>query len=124
MQNAMWLASVFGPLLVILGVWMLFYRDNMLKVWTAIKGNPGILYVLGVADLFVGLIIINAYNVWSKDVMVLVTLLGWVLFLKGIVSLFFPQLILKQKARSDKLSIRGLIALVWGAVLCWYAFWM
>lgn len=124
MQNALWLASVFGPLLVILGVWMLFYKDNVLKVWTSIKASPGTVYVLGVIDLILGLVIINAYNVWAKDLLVLVTLLGWFFFLKGISIFFSPQLLLRHKARSETFSIRGLLSLIWGAALCWSAFWV
>jgi hypothetical protein len=120
----MCIASVFGPLLVILGLWMLFYRDNMVKVWTAVKANPGILYVLGLLDLLVGLILVKAYNMWMSDMSVLVTILGWVILLKGVAAFFFPQVLLKQKMRGNNVSVRGVIAFVWGALLCWYAFWM
>ncbi len=124
MQNAMWLASIFGPLLVILGVWMLFYRDNMMKVYSSIKATPGVLYVMGVMNLFVGLVSVNIYSVWAGDMMLLVTLFGWLLLLQGVGMFFFPQFVLKQKARAKKFSIRGVIALVWGLLLCWSAFGM
>ena len=37
MQNAMWLAAIFGPYLVIHGLWTIFYHDNMSKIWTSLS---------------------------------------------------------------------------------------
>lgn len=125
MQNYMWLASIFGPFLLILGIWGLFYRDNMLKVYASIKANPGIIYVLGIFNLWIGLVTVTFYNVWALDLAILVTVLGWALVLHGIACLFLPQLVLKSKMRKSKnLSIRSSVFLVWGLVLCWLAFWM
>ncbi len=95
----------------------------MVKVCASIKATPGVLYVMGVMNLLVGLMVINMYNVWMMDMTLLVTLVGWFLLLKGLVSFFFPQLLLKQKASAKNFSFRGLIALVWGFFLCWSAFW-
>lgn len=123
MQYAMWFASVFGPLLLILGVWMVFYRDNMNKVQTSIKTNPGILYVLAIINLVFGLTIVNCYNEWVGNITILVTLLGWLFLVHGICCLFFPQLVVKQWIKNKHFSIRGLVGLVWGLLLCWFAFW-
>jgi hypothetical protein len=103
---------------------MVFYRDNLGKVHASIKSSPGILYVMAVINMVIGLTVINCYNQWMMDLSVLVALLGWVFLLHGFACLFFPQVVLKQWARSKIFSVRGLIGLIWGILLCWFAFWM
>lgn len=123
MQNALWLASIFGPFLVIVGLWMLLYSDNLEKIVASIKNSPGTFYVIGVANLLVGFTIISQYNMWHWDGSFLVTLLGWVLVLRGVLSLFVPQLLIKvTMSHGGMTKFMGIIPFIWGIALCWLAF--
>lgn len=125
MENAVWLAKIFGPLLAIVGFWMLTYCDNCNKVMTSMKSTPGAHYVSGVINVLSGLVIISMYNVWMWQPALLVTILGWVMLLRGICTLFFPHACMKCTA-SDKggMKVLCVIPLVWGLALCWFAFLM
>lgn len=121
----MWLASVFGPFMLIMGLWMLLFADNLMKVRTAIKGNPAIFHCGVTANLLIGLVLLSEYNVWSMDAYVLVTLLGWVMVVRGIIGLFLPQLLMKMvMGGASCMKCMGIIPLVWGLALCWLAFFM
>ena len=96
MDTAIMIARVFGPLLGILGLWMLLYGENVVKIMTATKNSPSALYCNAVFNLLIGLFIINAYNVWVWDIFFFVTLLGWVLFIRGVLGLFMPQVLVKS----------------------------
>jgi uncharacterized protein YjeT (DUF2065 family) len=123
MQNALWLASIFGPFLVITGLWMLLYSENLIKIVTSVKNTPACFYLMGVINLLIGLTIISQYNIWNWDAAFLVTLLGWVLILRGILSLFVPQLLLKMTMNNNKtIKLIGIIPFIWGIALCWFAF--
>ena len=123
MQNALWLASIFGPMLVIMGLWMLLYNDNMVKIIASLKSTPACFYMLGMANLLIGLTIISQYNVWSWDAGFLVTLLGWILILRGILSLFVPQLLIKTTmSHTGNMKYMGLLPFIWGIALAWFAF--
>jgi hypothetical protein len=125
MQNAMWLASIFGPLLMIIGIWMLFYHANMVKVCTSCKNTPGVQYLMGVVDLLIGLTILSEYNIWSWTLPLLVTLLGWVMLIRGLMAFFVPQLLVNLSMNNPSwLKVKGTIPLIWGFGLCWLAFWM
>jgi len=102
---------------------MLLYSENLVKVMTSVKNTPGAFYLMGMLNLLLGLIIVNMYNVWMWHPAVLVTLLGWVLLIRGVLSLFVPQLIIKY-TMTDHAVMRaiGLIPLVWGLALWWFAF--
>jgi len=125
MQNAMWLASIFGPFMTIMGLWMLLYADNLMKVWNAIKNSPASFYFGGVCNLLIGLAILSQYDMWSMDAYVLVTLLGWVMVIRGVMTLFVPQLLIQlTMSNSSFMKVMGIIPLVWGLALCWLAFFM
>jgi len=125
MQNALWLASIFGPFLAILGLWMLLYVDNMMKVWTSIKNTPAAFYISSTINFLVGLAILSQYDMWSMDVLVLVTLLGWVMVIRGVLGLFVPQLLLQMTlGNASFMKVMGIIPLAWGVALCWVAFFM
>jgi hypothetical protein len=125
MQSAMWLASIFGPFLMILGIWMLFYHANMMKVITSIKGTPGVMYVLGMWNLLIGLTILSQFNMWMWGLSLLVTILGWVMLIRGLMYYFMPHYILSKKMTTGNcLKVKGIVLLIWGFGLCWLAFWM
>ena len=125
MQNALWLASIFGPLLAIVGLWMLLYHENMMKVLNSIKSTPALFYMSGWMSLLIGLVIVSQYNVWMANLAVLITLLGWVLIIRGILALFIPQLLIKlTMEKTSWCKVMRIIPFVWGLLLCWFAFYM
>lgn len=124
-QNAMMLSSIFGPLLMIMGVWMLFYHENLVKVCTSIKNTPASQHLMGYINMLVGLTIINHYNIWAWNLALLITLLGWLMLVRGLLTHFLPQLYFKISMNDPSwLRIKGIIPLAWGLGLCWLAFWM
>lgn len=123
MHRAMELAAIFGPFLTIMGLWMLLYIENMMKVMGSLKTSPGAFYILGLINLLLGLTIINIYNNWTLDLSFLVTLLGWVMVLRGILVFFVPQLVIKTTMSKQKtIHYMGIIPLIWGLLLSWFAF--
>jgi hypothetical protein len=125
MESAMMLARVFGPFLGILGLWMLLYGDNVVKIMTAMKNSPSALYASAVFNLLIGLFIINAYNVWIWDVFFFITLLGWVMFIRGLLGLFMPQAIVKGvMTKGNWMKTMGIIPFVWGLILTWVGYYM
>jgi hypothetical protein len=126
MQNAaMWLASIFGPFLVILGLWMLLYCDQYMKVLSGIKGSAGLFYITSVFNLLIGFTVLSQYDLWGWNLLVLVTLLGWVMVIRGVMGLFVPQLLMDiQMGKHGFSKIMGIIPLVWGVFLSYVGFFM
>lgn len=122
MQNPVWLASIFGPLLAISGLWMLLYHENFNKVLSSVRNTPGVLYVITFLNLFFGLFILNSYNVWRWQPGLIITLLGWSMIVRAVLLFFIPQLVIKTTMSSHSfVKIMGVIPLIWGLLLCWVA---
>jgi positive regulator of sigma E activity len=126
MQNAaMWLASIFGPLLVILGLWKLLYSDTVEKVLHSVKNSPGLIYFSSVIYLWIGLTVLSQYDLWGMNSLMLVTLLGWVMVARGILGLFVPQMLFDMYFKNEHyMKLCGIVPLIWGIILCWVGFFM
>lgn len=117
------IASIFGPVLVISGIWTLLYQENVKKVAESLRKTPVQLYTAGILNLIVGLTLINSFNVWSFNLDILVTILGWIIFIRGLVIYFLPNAVLKMsKVQESAYVLFGLISIVWGLALCWIGF--
>ncbi|NGX39791.1 MAG: hypothetical protein KR126chlam1_01124 [Chlamydiae bacterium] len=125
METAIMLAKVFGPFMGILGLWMLLYGDNVVKIMTATKSSPVALYSSAVFNLLIGLFIICSYNVWQWDIFFFVTLLGWVMFIRALIALFIPQLVVKSlMTKTSWMKTMGIVPFVWGLILTWAGYYM
>ncbi|NGX50195.1 MAG: hypothetical protein K1060chlam2_00036 [Chlamydiae bacterium] len=123
MFSAAAIATVFGPIFVIMGVWTLFYKESVKMVTDSFRKTPAILYLGGVINLIIGLTIITNFNEWSMKSEILVTLVGWMLFLRGVLVFFLPSVVHKlSKLQETTFIFFGLLSVAWGFGLCWLAF--
>ena len=54
--------------------------------------HPGILFCLsGLLSLLAGLAIVNLHNTWHSDWRVIITVLGWLMTIGGIIRIVLPQ---------------------------------
>ncbi len=121
-HHAYLIAMIFGPFLTLLGLWMILYRENANKTYASIRETPSVMFLRSGINMLLGLFIISAYNQWDKDPTLLVTILGWVLLLRGAVSLYAPQFAINLGITEKKmLRVRGILPLVWGLLLIWFA---
>ena len=125
MESAIMIAQVFGPFLAILGLWMLLYGENVVKIMTSIKNSPAAQYGSSIFNLLIGLYIITEFNMWEWNALFLVTLLGWWMFIRGVLGLFMPHLIERWFMTTKSwMKTMGIIPFVWGLILLWIGFYM
>jgi uncharacterized membrane protein len=84
MINSRQLAQIIGPTLSV----MTISEMINLSVWES--NTPGITFLNG-ALLFVGGIsIIRVHNFWVRSWTILITLIGWLTIIPGLLRMFFP----------------------------------
>ena len=121
------LAKLIGLYFVLSAIAMLVQRDATAQVMTALVHDAQLTYVVGVLALLGGLAIVLNHNVWSGGALpVLVTIIGWVTLLKGLLSLFLPadsMVALYTAAHYDRYTaIYASIVLIFGAYLTYGGF--
>ena len=64
--------------------------------------HPGILFYLsGLLSLLAGLAIINLHNTWYADWRVIITVLGWLMTIGGIIRVVLPQIAMVPRHVAD-----------------------
>jgi hypothetical protein len=126
MNTSRSLARLMGPILLVIGIGMAFGLmmegagySNVLKEFIA---NRALIFLTGVLALLAGVAILNVHNVWVPDWRVIVTVLGWLLVLRGIMLLVFPltvQVFGDRVATSEAgVTAGAALTFVLGAILC------
>jgi uncharacterized protein YjeT (DUF2065 family) len=122
MQLAHYWAHVFGPILVLMGLWMFLYSENVAKILASFKTSPACFHLLGMIQLVFGLMIVVRCNAWYWDWSLAIVLLGWFFVVRGVLSLFFPQVLMKMFSKAKMSRAMGIIPLIWGLILYWFSF--
>jgi hypothetical protein len=119
-EHGYWLAKLFGPYLTVLGIWMIFYHENLSRTYASIRAMPYLMYVRSSVNILFGLYAISLYNLWDGNLFLLVTLLGWAFLFRGLITLFIPKFAIKAGLSDEKiLQTRGIFPLIWGLLLIW-----
>ena len=121
MQPAVLIARLVGPLFVVIGLGVLlnasFYEGAIIEG----VHSPTLVYLSGVASLLAGLAVLNAYRTWTASWRVIVTILGWLCVIGGIVRVVLPNLVgwlaTTLYSGATSLLIVGIIVLVVGGYL-------
>lgn len=126
MENASAIAAVMGPAYLVLGLSALFYVHAWLEMAREWGKNHYLLIVGGFMGLAMGLFVINLYNVWTWNVWLIVTVSGWLMFLKAVFYFLAPGAWSKAAvhyfANENWMYFWSLVLIVAGAALSYYVY--
>ena len=100
MELSIFLAKVLGLYLTIVCLAAILKRKAWEKVITDFENNQGFIVFAGAFTLILGLLVVVAHNIWSRDWRVLITILGYITIFKGLIRLFFPEKLPKLAKKS------------------------
>lgn len=126
MSTSRYIARLMGPVLAIIGIGMalglLAEGEAYSSLLKEFIGSRGFIFITGVLALVAGLAIVNAHNVWVPNWRVIVTVLGWLLIIRGVLNLLFPvamQNLGDRMVASQPGVVAGAaVTFVLGAILC------
>jgi uncharacterized membrane protein HdeD (DUF308 family) len=120
------IAGLMGPTLLAIGLAMLINADHFPEMAKQIGNDPGLIFVSGILLLVAGLAIVRAHNVWSGGWRVVVTVLGWLAVIGGILRMFLPfwaaSIASTLGQSSTPVRIGALLPLLVGGFLTYKAF--
>ena len=126
METSVFIARIFGLCYLIIGIGFLFNRKAFQQVMDDFCKNAALVFYGGLLALVIGVIIILTHNVWVANWIVIITIIGWAGFIKGIWMIVFPNTVFKfmQAYQKNKnlLMIHSIVALIFGAVLTFFGF--
>jgi len=91
MPPAVFIARLTGPSLLVIGVGVLLNEANYAAMIAEAAHSPTLIYLSGLLTLPLGLAILNVHRAWTADWRVVVTVLGWLLAISGVIRIVLPQ---------------------------------
>lgn len=64
--------------------------------------NAALTYLMGFTAVIIGCLIVNYHNTWVKDWTILITIMGWLALIKGVLIITFPQFVQRVSDRIFK----------------------
>jgi len=125
MESTLFLAKIFGVMFLVIGLSILFDVKYYLKAFEDFMKSKALLYITGFMILIMGLLIILVHNTWTKDWTMIITILAWLTFLKGLVFMLFPAWMTnfgKGMLNKGYLTFAGVFALLLGLFLVYKGF--
>ncbi len=86
----LFLAKLIGAYALIMSAWMLVRRDVALQMIERISREPVAVAFVGMIRISIGLAIVIGHDIWSDSVAALVSLVGWIALISGLLTLFLP----------------------------------
>jgi hypothetical protein len=121
MAPAVLIARLAGPLFVVIGIGILLNASFYAGMIVEAVHSPTLIYLSGIASLLAGFAILNAHRAWTVSWRVVVTVLGWLCVLGGIIRVVLPQLTVSLAAAIYSgpavLMAAGVIVLILGGYL-------
>ncbi|HML11034.1 MAG TPA: hypothetical protein VK432_09245 [Stellaceae bacterium] len=86
-----YLSRLIGVVGLIAGAAMLLDRQPPIAALGALSSDPALLYVMGILGIVAGAAIVLIHNLWNRGLpALLVTLMGWLLLIRGVALMLLP----------------------------------
>jgi hypothetical protein len=126
MQVSVFLARLLGPLLLLPGVGLLVNPRAFRTMASEVVGSITLVYLFGLIDFAAGLAIVLVHNVWAVNWRVLITLIGWLLLIRGAARILITDTLMgyaKTVIRTKQLyPVSGGVLVILGLVLCYFGY--
>lgn len=113
------LARAYGIAVLILAVTALLKPGRVALALNDFERSPGLTFLGALVGVFLGLFLITLHSVWIDLPAILVSLLGWLSLIKGVLLLAAPEGFLKfasAMSTPGRVRLWGVFALILGAV--------
>jgi hypothetical protein len=126
MPVSIFLARLLGPLLLLPGIGLLVNPRAFRAMATEVVGSVTLVYLFGLLDFAAGLAIVLVHNVWTVNWRVLITLIGWLLLIRGAARILITDTLIGYAValiRNKRLyPVSGGVLVILGLVLCYFGY--
>jgi uncharacterized protein YjeT (DUF2065 family) len=118
---------LFGLVYLVIGLGMFVNPEFYKKLYEDFAENRGVLYIGGLIALSIGFLLVTFHNVWGWYWGVILTVVGWLAVIKGVVILLLPKAmvtIIKWMTKESGLLLIPVTATILGLFFLILGFWV
>jgi hypothetical protein len=125
MEISIILARIIGVYLIIDGLAAIMMQKEIIPIVSELKGKA-VFFGWGIMATIFGLIIITTHNIWLSPHQTVISLFGWLVFIKGVLISFLPlntiEKIIDKFNRPIFYNLAGILVIIIGLWLTYYGF--
>ena len=124
-MDSIFLAKVIGLLGAISTLAVLIRYKKFIEIERYAAKNPAMICLSGFFFLIFGVLLVVGHQLWTRDWRVIITIIGWMIFIKGIGRIFFPEAvrkIIKKKNNNRSFLLAEVLALIVSLYLIYQGF--
>lgn len=119
------LVQFFGVVFTVFGLSMVINKKGMAAAFAEMVQNRSFFWLAGFFTVVLGAALVALNNVWTSGWTLLVTIIGWLVLIKGAFILFLPKTaekFYKKYTTDDLLAFYGVVAFIIGLVFLYWGF--
>jgi len=91
MDLSIFLAKITGVFLIFSSAAILVHRKHCSNIIEDYFSNRALVLFSGSITLLIGLLIVISHNIWQSNWRSIITIIGWLILIKGVVRIFAPS---------------------------------
>lgn len=126
METSILIAKIIGIIYLSFGLGILINTKLYQKLLEQLLIDPSIRILGGFMAIIIGILILEYHNVWEANWTVVISIIGWVALIKGVLLLTFPKFITIAKPLFDnekKLRFLAIFVAVFGLIFAYLGFY-
>lgn len=127
METSILIAKIIAIVYLSFGIGLLFNTSFYKKGIEELLDNAGYMILAGTSTIITGFLIIEYHNNWVKNWTVVITLIGWIALIKGILILTFPKAMVffKPMFQYDNLyKYLAPLVILFGLIFSYFGFYL
>jgi len=125
-QTSRYLARLIGPVALAMGAYVVFNGAAFRVMAGQFLASYALIFLAGLLALIGGLAIVLAHNVWTRDWRVIITVIGWLALIGGVVRIVLPQLVVSVGGaifgQAVAMPVIGVVVILIGAALSFFGY--
>ena len=90
METSKILARIIGPTMIVPAIGMIIKFAEYQRLYEEFSKSPSLCYLGGLMAFVLGLVVLQFHNRWGAGWPVLITIIGWIALIKGLILMLFP----------------------------------
>ena len=91
METSILIAKIISVIYLSFGVGLIFDTSFYKKGIEKLLDSASFTILAGMIAVIIGIVIIEFHNIWEKNWTIVITIVGWIALIKGILLLTFPK---------------------------------
>jgi hypothetical protein len=113
MELSRLIAKIISVIYLSVAVGGIFSADHYRRLKDDMFKNTALTYFMGFTAVVIGFLMVNYHNIWEKNWTVLITIIGWLVLIKGILIIAFPKFFQSFSKPFFKGSVLRILPYVW-----------